>query len=1074
MWSNEFSNGFCEANAIPATSVWTVQPSATIEVRKLESDNEVARFAEGETPRIGRRTMIQAQLVETLLEQTRQFILRRRRFPEATYRLQFHNHFTFRDAERIVPYLDDLGVTDCYASPYLKARPGSLHGYDIQDHRQLNPEIGTEENYQAFITALQEHRLGQLFDMVPNHMGIVGNENVWWNDVLENGPASPYAGFFDINWFSYKPALHECILLPILGEPYGKVLEARQLSLHFEAGVFSIYYFDHHFPVSPCTYLRILEHRLPELEHRLPADSPALMEYHSIVTAIRHLPPRSVADPAKIAERTREKEVIKRRLATLVQESAPVRDFIAENVVIFNGRPDDPSSLDLLDDLLNRQAYRLAWWHVAADEINYRRFFDINELAALSMERPEVFAATHELILRLLREGKITGLRIDHPDGLYNPKQYLERLQQHYALECAHAVVLNQPEFRNLDWKEIEEPLFQAIRTANRASRDSFFWRPLYVVVEKILSRGEPMPDAWPVYGTTGYEFLNALNGLFVDASHVNALTRIFRWWTKTEVPYRDLVYQKKFLILQASLSGELHMLAHQLDRLAQSHRWSRDFTLNSLRHALREIIASFPVYRSYLSEEGIPRRDPYYLVTAVLRAKRKNPTISAAIFDFVRDLLLQKHADTAGEQERADQLRFAGKFQQVTAPVMAKGLEDTTFYVFNRLISLNEVGGDPEQFGVTVPVLHEFNQDRQRHWPWALSATSTHDTKRSEDVRARIDVLSELPREWQRQLMRWNTLNERHRVLLESEEVAAPDRNEEYLLYQTLLGAWPLEPYTGEEYATFITRIQAYMHKAAHEAKVHTSWTNPNAAYDEALRQFIGRILDPKVNPRFMRTFRAFQRRVSHYGLFNALSQVLLKITAPGVPDIYQGMELWDLSLVDPDNRRPVAYDRRRQLLNALKECAANASRLPELCKQLTEQKEDGRIKLFITYRALNCRRDHRGLFSQGEYEPLQATGVHETNVFGFVRRHNNQRALVIAPRLFTSLLPTARALPLGPEIWRDTALVLPETERGASFRNVFTGEPLKPQQKVAEARFALSDVLRHFPVALLVAEPA
>jgi (1->4)-alpha-D-glucan 1-alpha-D-glucosylmutase len=1004
--------------------------------------------------------------IEALREELSRQLVSRQRLPEATYRLQFHAGFTFRDAYRLVPYLHELGITDCYASPYLKARPGSQHGYDIQDHRVLNPEIGSEEDYNAWVDALHERGMGQILDIVPNHMGIGGSDNAWWSDVLENGPSSPYAGYFDIDWFSYTPKLRGKVLLPFLGKPYGTVLEAGELTLHYEAGAFTIHYFDHRFPVAPGSYPSILNHRLGELEQLLGPDAPEFIEYQSVLTAITHLPPRTESDPTKIQERQREKEVVKRRLAALTESCPKVHDFVSQNVAIFNGQAGDPRSFDLLDELLNDQAYRLSSWHVASDEINYRRFFDVNELAALSTERPEVFAATHELVFRLLREGKINGLRIDHPDGLYDPKQYLERLQHAYILQCAQTLTASQG-----SWSDLEPLLLKAVTEVT--TRDSVWWRPLYVVVEKILAKGEALPEDWPIYGTTGYGFLNAMNGLFVEADHAQNLTRTYQHWTKAYRVFHHLVYSKKFLILQVSLSGELHMLAQQLDRLAQAHRWSRDFTLNSLRHALREIVACFPVYRSYISEEGIPKRDPFYIGAAVARAKHRNPALSASIFDFVRDTLLLKGLEALGPEERAEHLRFAGKFQQVTAPVMAKGLEDTAFYTYNRLLALNEVGGDPERFGVSPEELHGQNLERQRHWPRAFSTLSTHDTKRSEDVRARLNVLSELPRPWQKCLSRWNLFNRRHRLKFEEGDHIVPDRNEEYFLYQTLIGAWPLEPCSREDYAKFVARIQAYMQKAIHEAKEHTSWINPDPVHDDAVRKFVSRILDQEGNQRFLDDFREFQARISNFGMFNSLAQTLLKITSPGVPDTYQGTELWDFSLVDPDNRRPVDYELRKRLLRRLKELIAQTGPdLWRLAQELVETRADGRIKLYLTYLALRCRREHPGLFTEGEYVALESAGSKAAHVFAFGRRHHGHVAVVAVPRLITRLMPQPGDLPLGAAAWQDTILRLPDGYGARAYQNIFTSETFTPSSNKGGQVLSMAEVLMNFPAAVLLAQ--
>ena len=985
-----------------------------------------------------------------------------RPLPESTYRLQFHKGFTFQQARAVVPYLRELGVSHLYASPYLQARPGSQHGYDITNHANLNPEIGTEQDYEALVAALHEQGMGQILDTVPNHMG-VGNDNPWWWDVLENGPASPHGAAFDIAWQSSpRPELRNRLLVPVLGDAYGKVLESGQLRLGFENGSFTIHYFDHRFPVSPCTYGMVLDQRLDELKAGLGEEAPAVLEYQSILSAISHLPGRTETDPAKLAERQREKEVVKRRLAALAAESDKVREHVEGNVALFNGKEGDPASFDLLDKLLDAQAYRLSFWRVASDEINYRRFFDINELAALSMERPEVFEAAHELIFRLLREGKIDGLRIDHPDGLYDPKQYLERLQQRYALELAreaHEAAAGGP-----PWEEVGAKVREELE---KTAPGSPLWRPLYVVVEKILGTGEPLPEDWPVYGTSGYEFLNAVNDLFVDAENAAAFTRLYLDWGDVDPLFPVTVFQKKTLTLQVSLSSELQMLAYQLDRLAQKNRWSRDFTFHSLRHALREVVAWFPVYRSYISERGVSDRDRRYVIGAVSKARRGNPAITAALFYFVRDMLLLHYPEAATEADREEQRRFVGKFQQVTAPVTAKGVEDTAFYVYNRLASLNEVGGDPGRFGAPPADLHRFLQDRQAAWPHALSPLATHDTKRGEDVRARLNVLSEIPDEWMQRLEHWRGLNDPQRV--QAEDELAPDYNEQYLLYQTLLGAWPLEPYTPEEFAEFVGRVQAYMLKALHEAKIHTSWINPNKAYDDGVVEFVARLLDEGRSGPFLQDFWEFQKRISHYGLFNGLSQTLLRLAAPGAPDTYQGTELWDFSLVDPDNRRPVNYDRRRKVLAALKAKRASAGGdLRELARELVVSKEDGRIKLYVTHLALQCRREHPGLFTDGAYVPLEAEGPREDHAFGFLRGKGGVWAAAVVPRFTTKLAPTTEHLPTG-RVWEETTLALPGAERVRRWQNVFTGEEYTPSGRTPPA-LPLTEVLGHFPVALLV----
>jgi (1->4)-alpha-D-glucan 1-alpha-D-glucosylmutase len=1007
--------------------------------------------------------MTSAEVLASLLSDLEREATARRCAPEATYRLQFHAGFTFQDAAHLAPYLQDLGISHIYASPYLKARPGSKHGYDVLDHQHLNPEIGSDADYAVYSDALREHNLGQILDVVPNHMGIVGNENVWWNDVLENGPASPYANYFDIAWeVSPRPALRDRVLLPLLGEPYGQVLEAGQIRLHYEAGTFTVHYFEHRLPVAPCTWSKILSYDLDQLEAALGKDSLQLLEYQSILTGVRNLPARTETSPERIAERQREKEVLKRRLAALTDSCAEIREHLLSVVLIFNGTPGDPHSFDNLDELLDEQPYRLSSWRVASDEINYRRFFDINELAALRMERAEVFLATHKLIFQFLRERRLSGLRIDHPDGLFDPRQYLRRLQRHYLLELARQLYQSRPEYQSVEWNELEAPLLARINSGALPERS------LYVVVEKILGSNESLPADWPVHGTTGYDFLNVLGGLFVDPAGARAFTTLYRDWIEDYTPFLEVVYDKKLLILGLSLSSELQMLSLALDRLAQRRRWSRDFTLHSLRRVLREVIACFPVYRSYIAEGTVHDDDKKYIDAAIREARKRNPTLNRAHFQFLRNILLLRHPERASEEEIAEQQRFTGQFQQVTSPVMAKGLEDTAFYVYNRLTSLNEVGGDPARFGIPPAVVHQNFAARQQHWPRALSTTSTHDSKRSEDVRARISVLSEMPDAWRECLYRWSRLNEPHRVQVEDDK--APDSNVEYLLYQTLLGAWPAEPYSDEEYAVFISRIQAYMEKATHEAKVHTSWINPNADYDQALRLFVGHILDPAASPEFLDDFRAFQRKIGRYGFFNSLSQCLLKIAAPGAPDTYQGTELWDFSLVDPDNRRPVDYEKRRRLLAELLERSRSPKARGELTAELVETMADGRIKLYVTAMSLRCRRTHPGLFSVGSYSAVDPVGAKEDHVFSFVRRHLDRAALVAAPRLPAKLMTDPAGLPHGAKIWEDTMLLLPEELGDRLWHSLFTGETLTAVAHQGRPALRAAQVFARFPVALLL----
>jgi (1->4)-alpha-D-glucan 1-alpha-D-glucosylmutase len=992
------------------------------------------------------------------------------RIPMATYRLQFNARFTFEDARRLVPYLDALGVSDVYASSYLGARPGSMHGYDITDHNILNPEIGTPEDYDRFVAALQDRGMGQILDVVPNHMGIAAGCNRWWNDVLENGPSSPYADFFDVDWDPVKRQLANKVLLPILGDQYGRVLEDQELVLEYAAGAFSLRYYDTRLPVAPQSIAQILSHRLEALVATLGETDLDLQEYHSIITALANLPGRTERAPERIRERLREKEVIRRRLSRLTEACAPIRESIDETIRVLNGKRGDPRSFDLLDCLLDEQAYRLAHWRVAAEEINYRRFFDINELAAIRMENPAVFRETHRLILRLLAEGKITGIRLDHPDGLFDPPQYFLALQRERALQTLRAS-------RHAD----ERPASAALQATSARDGEAFDrrcqpdpaqpgCRPLYLLVEKILSKGERLPTHWAIHGTTGYDFLNLVNGLFVDPASERAVLAAYGAFTGQRAAFADRVYESKRLIMRVAMSSELNVLGHALDRLSERNRHSRDFTLNSLTDALREVIACFPVYRTYVDggRAEVSLQDRACVEVAVAFAKRRNPTTNVSVFDFVRDTLLLRYPENADPHYRRDQLAFVRKFQQLTSPVTAKGVEDTAFYRHHPLASLNEVGGEPDRFGVSAEEFHRQCVARQEKWPATLSATSTHDTKRSEDVRARINVLSELPRPWREAVSRWHRWNRRH--LSEVDGRPAPDRNDEYLLYQTLVGAWPLDPAELDDAGGFVARIQRYMLKAAKEAKANTSWVNPNDAYDQALDRFVAAILAPGPTNRFLADFAVFHPPIARLGMVNSLAQVLLKIAAPGVPDFFQGTEVWSFSLVDPDNRRPVDFSARVELMNALQARMAEGN-LAALVRDLVARWEDGGIKLYAIHQALHCRRRSPELFHAGSYIPLQTGGFAGNRVLGFARQRATECVLTIVPRLTAALTDDGARLPVGPETWQDTWIEAPRSVSAGAYTDVFTGVRI-PAATAKGGRLPVGDLLAEFPIALLEVE--
>jgi (1->4)-alpha-D-glucan 1-alpha-D-glucosylmutase len=990
------------------------------------------------------------------------------RIPVSTYRVQLNRAFTFRDARDIVPYLNELGITDLYTSPFFRARKGSLHGYDLVDPHMLNPEIGTWKEYTALVEELKKYGMGQVLDIVPNHMCIEGGENPWWTDVLENGQSSRYAQFFDIDWHPVKKELDNKVLLPVLGDQYGRVLEDKELELRFQEGAFWLHYFDHRFPILPETYDAILGHRIEELESHLSTTHPCYIEILSIITAVRHLPRYTEPDPERVAERHREKEVIKKRLQALYVECREVASFIDENVRLFNGSPGEAASFNLLDNLLSWQAYRLAFWRVATDEINYRRFFDINSLAAIRVEDPLVFDELHKLVFALIRRGALTGLRVDHPDGLYDPSAYFNRLQRacfaQSMMAFAEGIKMElPPEF---DWgsmkEQIEERYFQLLE----ANPDS---KPFYIVGEKILTKSERMPEEWPIFSTTGYVFLNSLNGIFIEGGHTKQFDRLYSKFTRITTGFQDTAYEKKKLVMQVAMAGEINTLSSFLDRLSEKDRLTRDFTLNSMKHALIEIIACFPVYRTYINSYDVKDRDRQQVDAAVAKAKRRNSAFSGPIFDFIDDVLLLKFPDHFNDTDKKEWLDFVMRFQQITGPVMAKGLEDTAFYVHNRLASLNEVGGNPEKFGTSLETLHGQNIERSKFWPHALIASSTHDTKRSEDTRARINVLSEIPMEWADRLTRWARLNKRKKVTVNMKSV--PDRNEEYLLYQTLLGAWPIGMVSDEAHTQFAGRIKEYTLKALKEAKIHTSWIDPDPTYEEAATIFIDTILSRRPDNEFLQDFVPFQKMVSDYGLYNSLSQTLVKITSPGVPDFYQGTETWQFALVDPDNRRPVdfaALTRMRADLGSLEKESDPIT----LARELTVTKEDGRIKLFVTSRALAFRKARREIFEKGEYLPVELDGEKSRSMCAFARRFLGEIAITVVPRFFTKLIAHGTDLPFGSEVWKDTALLIPFAGSNRRYVNQFTGEVLTTPSHGGAVSFPVGDVLANFPVALLTSE--
>jgi (1->4)-alpha-D-glucan 1-alpha-D-glucosylmutase len=997
-----------------------------------------------------------------------------RQRPLSTYRLQFHRGFRFADARRLVPYLHRLAITHCYASPILQARAGSTHGYDITDHNRINPEIGSEEDFYAMVAELKAHEMGLLLDIVPNHMGVSYGENIWWQDVLENGRASQYADFFDIDWQPVKTELRDKVLIPILGDSYGAELEQGRIQLRNGDGRLQVAYYEKTLPLDPATWSIVFE-TLGDLREQPPEialSDAERSELENILWGLRELPRHTATEGNSIAQRQAGIPVWTQRFRELLQASPQAQALVEEAIRRCNGTPGEARSFDTLHRLLEAQAYRLAYWRVSADEINYRRFFDINDLAGLRMENPQVFAATHRTIRRLLAEGSVAGLRVDHPDGLLNPVQYFTRLQMLYAAsQCIGGEPAGQLAENGIE-AGVQE-LFGQHDWFNRQA-------PLYVLVEKILQPGEHLSAQWPVSGTVGYDFVRLVSGIFVDRRHERAFSLLYRRFVGGPVDVDRLVYESKKLIMRVALSGEVTVLSHMLEEISSTDRRARDYTRPALSEAIRETIACFPVYRTYIDERGeVDEQAAFHIQRAILRAKRLNPGSPAALFDWLRDILLLKPVEFGGPDEYRQRLRFNLKFQQLTGPVMAKGLEDTVGYVYNRFIAANDVGCSPAQFGIPVEEFHRGNQERSSQWPFSMLATSTHDTKRSEDVRARLHVLSEMPREWSAQAMRWRRLN-RPRKKTISEGRTVPDCNEEYFLYQTLIGAWPLE-WDEQGREDFTRRIQAYMNKVVHEAKVNLSWVNSDPEYAAALNAFVARILTPCYRRRpnvFRQEMEQFVYPIQYFGAMNSLAQTLIKITAPGVPDIYQGNEIWDFSLVDPDNRRPVDFEKRQRLAKELSVWLesgdvpwppGNGNKsaeglLPHLAAWLDSWR-DGRLKLWTSMSALRFRREHAALFQFGSYLPLTAAGERWEHVVGYARVHAGATVLVAVPRLAYSLMKGKPAPPLG-EVWETTELPLPVA--GDEFVNVLTGERLS---STPTRTLLCREIFQRFPVALLAA---
>jgi (1->4)-alpha-D-glucan 1-alpha-D-glucosylmutase len=950
--------------------------------------------------------------------------------PQSTYRMQLNRGFTFAQATAIVPYLHALGVSHLYTSPYLKAAAGSMHGYDVVDPTVLNPEIGTEAEHAALCQALAERGMGHVLDIVPNHMGVEDPANRWWQDMLEHGEASPYAATFDIEWQPPAPQTGRRVLLPVLGDHYGKLLEAGELQLRFDAaqGRLHVGYWDHAFPLDPRSYALVLT------AVAMPAAAPAgeLAEMASLVDALGQVPPQGSDDPQQRAARLRDAPLYQRRLAEMAQAYHWVPDWVQACLVRANGQRGDAASFDLLDTVLQAQAYRLADWRVAGDDINYRRFFDINALAAIRMEEPEVFEAVHALPLRWLAEGKVTGLRIDHPDGLADPARYFERLQQRHA---AQRQARGQPP------------------------------QALYLVVEKIMADHEPLPADWLVHGGTGYRFSTLVNGLFIAADAHERFDAIYGAFTGDTKPFEEATYECKRLIIETALFSDMAWLVATLSKITRADRAVCDFTRNQLRVALVEVAAQFPVYRTYVVPGGAPpsEADRQHIAWAICAARRRLGSAEGGVLAYLQAVL-------QGEPgaEPALRARFIRRWQQFTAPVMAKSVEDTLFYRYVRLVSLNDVGAEPRRFGVSVAAFHQGNLQRSRHLPHELLATSTHDSKRSEDVRARLNVLSEMPDAWQATVQALQAAGQRFEVEIDGQ--ASPLPHDLWGLYQAMVGIWPAHATDAHERQELVQRIQRYKEKAMREAKLMSNWLFPSEAYEAAVRDYIEKTLSTE---RFVAVLEEFVQRIAAHGFRNGLGQLALKLTTPGVPDIYQGCEVWNFSLVDPDNRRPVDLAELATSLQPLRSLYQGDAQFPSPADWHALLGDGPAMppgaKQLVTWRLLQLRREMPALFRDALYLPLTVEGASQAHALAFARIGGEQAVVVVCARLL---------LGFGKSGWGDTRVALasahPALARPGRWRDWMTGQTL-----ANAAEHSLNDVLgdvgpggTRLPFAILVAQ--
>lgn len=964
------------------------------------------------------------------------------KIPDATYRLQFNKDFTFNDAKEIIPYLKKLGISHVYASPLLSPRKGSQHGYDVVNYNEINQEAGTFEEFEAFVDTLHFYGLGLILDIVPNHMGIC-KENNWWMDILENGQSSKYSHFFDIDWKPIKKELTGKVLLPVLGDHYGIVLTSGQIyfSLDAKKGKLFANYYEHELPLNPSSYPIILEHRIDVLKARLGSSNKDFQEYLSIITVFKNLPKHTTIDYEKIEERNREKQIASERLSNLCSNNYIIKGFIDENLIDFKCSPNNEISVEKVHNLLEEQIYRLAFWRVSADEINYRRFFDINDLAAVCVEHPDVFTDIHSFVLNLIENKKIDGLRIDHPDGLLDPAKYYKKLQMEISKKIG------------VDFNQNDKNLFASEKL------------PFYIVAEKILAPSEQIPQNWAIHGTVGYDFLNSVNGLFIKSENKNIFTDYYYSFIQKEIDFDEMSIDCKKIIMNTSLSAELNVLSNYLNQISEMYLFSRDYTLNSLRNALIELIACFPVYRTYISAEEESANSGDYIKCAINRAKKRSFITDRLIFDFIEEVLLLKLEENIDSERYKAILNFTLKFQQYTGPLMAKGIEDTFFYRYNRMISLNEVGSNPNKFGISIEEFHQQNLCRIEITPNSMLSSSTHDTKRSEDVRSRLSAISELPQEWENLVKKLHTINKSFPKKLS--DLPILDKNDEYLIYQCLIGIWEMKEFKKENCKMLRERLENYILKAIKEAKVHTSWLNVNSEYEKSVSNFIKRLFNHPFGHPFWKIFLPFENLITNIGYLNSISQCVLKLTSPGVPDVYQGCEIFKFTVVDPDNRRQVDYKKSNELFERIQPLVNFNPETDnfDLFKQILHPLNSNLIKLFYVTTILNFRNQNSNLFKSGKYIPLNINGQHANHFVAFARIFENQAIIVVVPRLVRNLIFKNNPFQLNMEMMDDTTIEIPLELKNFSWVDIFT----KSKVEAVNEKIFVKDVLEIFPATTL-----